>query len=197
MNFFHIKRIHKLWLLCLCLSIIPAGLTYAGNKYTVTKIKNQALTTTAAGTLSQVANGDTLVITGDSLDVAPNPVNDWWLLANTPFSPLPGKNFVLVLETDNKRVPEWLLGYMSMTSIIFPNIEFIGKGAFQYCANLTSAYLPNVQIIDTTAFHYCGNLTEVYLPNAEHIKKGAFQFDTNLEITSLPKVISLGEEAFG
>jgi len=52
-----------------------------------------------------------------------------------------------------------------LTNITFPNVTYIGKGAFHGC-DLTSVTIPNEAKIGDCAFRDCYRLTSVTIPNS-------------------------------
>lgn len=189
MKHFYTKYFHKLWVLCLCLSVLPCSMAYA-NRVEVTKSYGSSI----ASQLSTVVNGDTIIIKGDTLQDG-NPFgapNDWWDM-NTP---LGGKNFVLVLETNNRSVPGWQMNGLNVTSLIFPNVEIFKNGAFFGAPNLVSVYAPNAKVLEHNVFYQCPLLAIVELPEVHTMESNVFNQCPNLTTIDFPNLQTMGDNVF-
>lgn len=205
----YMRHFCKLWVLCFCLSIFPDSFIHAAPKV-ITKTPG----TPIGPQLSSISTGDTVVIRGDTLQHIDGSFSDWWDMGNT----ISATNLVLILETENKRVPGYQMNKMKLTSVVLPNIETLMAGAFFQAPDLVSAYLPkalkldtnaffqapNLKIVDLpevkllgpNAFYQCPVLTTVNLPEVQTIDDNAFQFCPGLTDINFPKLETIGDNAF-
>lgn len=183
MKRFYTKHLHRLWMLCLCLSIMPGSLIYAGNRIKVRKNPSSPIN------YASVNSGDTVVIVGDLLTTS-SP-NDWWELSQQLFS----KSLVIELQTENQSIPQWtFVDKTNLTGIILPNVETLEDGAFAR-TGLTSVSLPNVKTLGNYALIKCEGLTELDLPNVISVGNGAMDSCLNVLSISLPNAETIGNWA--
>lgn len=149
---------------------------------------------------------DTIVITGDSLEVA-----DWSVLKDLL------KDYHLDTKIANKQIPDGAFTKSRIQSVSFPEVTSIGDSAFREtkilsaiipkaiiigdsaflsCYKLTSIDFPEVTSIGDYGFCFCNALVSVTFPNAITIEKNAFASMDNLISASFPKAISLDAGAF-
>lgn len=160
--------------------------------------------------------GDTLTITGDALQTAPN---DWTVLKNLT------TGFALVMQNNQISIPANALDNSKMMLLDLTgltNLSTIGGGAFysspllktanlsgltqlttlpvslfQGCTDLETVNLSgltNLTTIENTAFYDCSNLRTINLSgliNLRTIKNGAFSYCTSLETLNFSSMIRL------
>ena len=179
--------------------VIPSSFIYAGEKYTVTKIDNQAFR--YEGKITSI--------------IIPNTVTS-----------IGREAFRMCTELTSIIIPDGITvisyqafeGCSSLTSIIIPNtVEIIGVRAFEGCWSLCSIDIPNsvteiceyaffrcfsltsiklsenLTIIGAAAFARC-NLKSVYIPNSvKEIGGGAFSENKQLQFASIPNTITFAD----
>lgn len=185
MKYFYSMFFRKLWILCLCLGLLPGGFTYAA-----TVIVNKVTNVSIASQIAGVANGDTIVIQGD--DLQSSAPNDWYTL-KTKASTV---SYYLRLETSNTSVPGYQVNGANLKGVSMPNVQTLLAGAFSSCTNLEYIDLPLVQTIGNYTFQNCSSLVDIYLPEVETLDQYVFQNCVSLTIVDLPKVQTIGRESF-
>jgi hypothetical protein len=83
----------------------------------------------------------------------------------------------------------------ALTTISFPSLTHVGKGAFNGC-NLINIDLPAVTTVGDYVFTSNTNLISVTLPEVLTFGTDAFFSCSKLETVNFPKVTSMGTEAF-
>ncbi len=160
--------------------------------------------------------GDTLRLTGDTLQTTP--VNDWNKLKALTV------NYHLDIAVENKVIPSTAFyGCTTLLSFSAPNVmilEFfsfnmcsgltelslnslpkaikIGSSAFASCVNLKSIYLPEVTTIESSAFENCKALEElsyISLPKLETVAGTIFKNCQNLRSVYLPNLKTMNDDA--
>lgn len=80
----------------------------------------------------------------------------------------------------------------NLSTANYPNVSYIGVGAFAYCASLSSVHLPNVKYINRNAFEENFRLSYVSLPNVSFIGSSAFKDCLSLASINIEKISSFG-----
>lgn len=180
--------------------VIPSSFIYAGEKYTVTKIDNQAF--------SYKGNITSIII--------PNTVTS---IGREAFRMCTKLTSIIIPDGITVISYQAFEGCSSLTSIIIPNtVEIIGVRAFEGCWSLCSIDIPNsvteiceyaffrcssltsiklsenLTIIGAAAFARC-NLKSVYIPNSvKEIGGGAFSENKQLQLASVSNSIAFSDK---
>ena len=85
---------------------------------------------------------------------------------------------------------------ISLSTVSFPECEYIGYYAFYNCTNLINISFPECSYIENYAFASCTSLSTVSFPMCSYIGSNAFQRCTNLINISFPECSYIGYYAF-
>jgi len=196
MKHLYAKHLPKLWVLCLCLSIIPGNLTYAA-KHNVNKVTGTLIGAQLSTFI--LSPGDTIIVEGDAFQMIGGGSSVWWSSDWNDlrtFISLAGMPLELEFQTPDLTIPDYAFnGCANLTSVYLPNVETIGEDAFGYCNQLMNVDAPNAENMGKFAFQYCGVLTNVSLPKITGIGNGTFGHSGLTDI-SFPNVETIGNEAF-
>lgn len=194
MKHLYIKNLHKLWMLCLCLSVFSGSLTYAANKHTITKTPG-VYVNAQLNAITPLSSGDTLSFVGAVFEGTNMWWNsDWYFTRN--FINTKGMPIVVELQTPDVAIPDFAFqSCPNLAGIILPNVLTIGEYTFQNCSGLMTVDLPKVETIKRSAFQRCYALTTVDLPNVQTLKQEAF-YDAGLTALNAPKVETLEQSTF-
>ena len=161
--------------------IIPSSVVHDGEKYTVTKILDNAF-----------ANCEGLYSV-----IIPNSVTS---IGPSAFSRCSGLISVTIGNSVTSISDDTFYECSSLTSVTIPNsITSIGVGSFMDCSSLTSINIPNsVTAIGSSAFWGCSSLTSVDIPNSlTSIGYSVFFNCIGLTTVTIPNsVTSIGSNAF-
>ena len=169
--------------------VIPATVTYQGEVYTVTTIKEGAFESSNITSITIPATMTTIephsfAGTNDLMQITVDP-------ANTVFDSRNNCNGII-----EKAANKLVVG--CQTTVIPDGITVIGEGAFHGRHKMTNMTIPeSVKTIDAGAFAYCYSLAEVKLPaNIEILGWWAF-LETPIKSITLPATLTtIGNAAF-
>ena len=151
---------------------IPESVTYNGNTYSVTRIKDFAFSGCSGLTSVEIPNSVTWI--GEyafyecsrlTSMVIPNSVT---LIRDFAFSGCSGLTSVVIPNSVTTIGDYAFHSCSGLTSVEIPNsVTWIGDYAFENCSGLTSVEIPNsVTWIGDYAFENCSGLTSVEIPNS-------------------------------
>lgn len=170
--------------------IIPATVTYNGQRYGVTRIVRRAFLNCTG--LTSVAIPDSAFITS----IEPN-----------AFQGCTGLTSVLISVPIYNIGSSTFQGCSSLVTVTLPDVSetlpyamsSIGSNAFQGCSSLTNISIPNsVTNIGANAFQGCSSLSFLLLPNAlTDIGSFAFEGCSSLSSIAIPNSVNnIGDSAF-
>ena len=84
----------------------------------------------------------------------------------------------------------------SLSSVVMPEVTFIGQDTFNKCTSLLSVTMPKVTNIDFRVFGGCTNLTSLEILEVTRIGGSAFESCTNLQAINMPKLTTMDSRAF-
>lgn len=87
-------------------------------------------------------------------------------------------------------------GCESLTSVIFPSVEYIGRDAFGNCSALSSINLPLVISAGDNTFYSCGALRSVDMPLLKSVPSYFCRSASNLLSATFSSAKSIGKQAF-
>ena len=183
--------------------IIPESVTYEGEKYEVTSIKEK--TFYDCTTLVSVTIPNTVICIGakafedsgvESITI-PNSVTS---IGDAVFRNC--KNLISIIVPDNLTTigKYWFEGCSNLTSFTIPtSVTFIGFCAFQGCSSLTTIEIPSsVGCIAELVFYGCVKLENIIISNGiTRIGHGAFSYCNSLKSVEIPSSVrQIDPEAF-